>query len=267
MSVELAVARDGRPQEVHRFDDPPARILVGRNEECDVVLDDPAVSRHHCELLLEPGFYRIADLSSSSGTFVNGRRTSEGSLSSGDVITVGCFQLAYRAELPEAPASAPPPRERALGLPTLDAPVEAAAGGQALARVRGHLVREGDGGGRTFLLQATTFVIGAAPTAQLRLRGWRAPRVAALVLRDRNRFLVWDTSPKGKALRVNGQRVREAELRHGDLIEVLGERLRFRQGLPTLDPAGDVREQREILRQSGRQSTRQSGASGRRAGA
>ena len=34
---------------------------------------------------------------------------------------------------------------------------------------------------KTILLQATTFLIGKAPNAQLKLEGWKAPRVAALI--------------------------------------------------------------------------------------
>ncbi|MEZ5362933.1 MAG: FHA domain-containing protein [Bryobacterales bacterium] len=45
-------------------------ILIGRGTDCDLVLDDDAVSRRHAELRLEPGGWTIVDLQSSNGTFV-----------------------------------------------------------------------------------------------------------------------------------------------------------------------------------------------------
>ena len=45
-------------------------ILIGRGADCDLVLDDDAVSRRHAELRLEPTGWTIVDLQSSNGTFV-----------------------------------------------------------------------------------------------------------------------------------------------------------------------------------------------------
>jgi len=53
----------------------PASALVGRGDECDVVLDDGSVSRRHAQLSRdERGHYRIEDLGSANGTFIDGER-------------------------------------------------------------------------------------------------------------------------------------------------------------------------------------------------
>ena len=53
----------------------PAKATVGRGAECDVVLDDDSVSRRHAELARdERGLYRVRDLDSANGTFLDGTR-------------------------------------------------------------------------------------------------------------------------------------------------------------------------------------------------
>jgi pSer/pThr/pTyr-binding forkhead associated (FHA) protein len=50
------------------------RVVIGRDQDCDVVLDDPAVSGHHAAISVRKGSPPvIEDLGSANGTFVNGR--------------------------------------------------------------------------------------------------------------------------------------------------------------------------------------------------
>ena len=47
-------------------------FLIGRHQDCDLVLDDSSVSRYHAEVVLTPeGGYYIADRGSSGGTFIH----------------------------------------------------------------------------------------------------------------------------------------------------------------------------------------------------
>jgi pSer/pThr/pTyr-binding forkhead associated (FHA) protein len=51
-----------------------SRVVIGRDQDCDVVLDDPAVSGHHAAISVRKGAGAvIEDLGSANGTFVNGR--------------------------------------------------------------------------------------------------------------------------------------------------------------------------------------------------
>lgn len=72
-----------------------AVINVGRNQENDVVIDDPYVSRHHLQIRLYRGAYVLFDVHSRSGTAINGVRVKERRLQSGDVIHIGRSQLVY----------------------------------------------------------------------------------------------------------------------------------------------------------------------------
>jgi hypothetical protein len=73
-------------------------VVLGRSRDCDVVLDDPNVSRRHAELRREPEGWVIADLGSTNGLKVNGRRVAEAVLQPGDEITLGLSRLSFELE-------------------------------------------------------------------------------------------------------------------------------------------------------------------------
>jgi DNA-binding winged helix-turn-helix (wHTH) protein len=50
--------------------------VVGRGEECQLVIDADTVSRRHARILIDQGTARIEDLGSTNGTHVNGARIS-----------------------------------------------------------------------------------------------------------------------------------------------------------------------------------------------
>jgi hypothetical protein len=74
------------------------RLLVGRSRDCDLVLDDPNVSRRHAELHRQGDAWSIADLDSTNGVRVNGRRVPEAKLRPGDEITLGRSRLSFELE-------------------------------------------------------------------------------------------------------------------------------------------------------------------------
>jgi FHA domain-containing protein len=73
------------------------RIVVGRSRECDVQVDDGNVSRRHVELVREgPSEWVVADLGSTNGTEVNGRKVQRRTaLDDGDRITIGSTELVF----------------------------------------------------------------------------------------------------------------------------------------------------------------------------
>ncbi|MGO9956485.1 MAG: FHA domain-containing protein [Solirubrobacteraceae bacterium] len=64
-------------------------MLVGRDDGCDVVLPNVAVSRRHARLLFRDGRWIIQDLDSTNGTAVNGRWVGRCELRPGDDILLG----------------------------------------------------------------------------------------------------------------------------------------------------------------------------------
>lgn len=69
---------------------------VGRGLDNEVVLDDRAVSRKHATLTLErDGTFRITDLGSENGTYVNGARITDLVLKDGDEVHMGKSTLIF----------------------------------------------------------------------------------------------------------------------------------------------------------------------------
>jgi hypothetical protein len=74
------------------------RVVIGRSRDSDVMLDDPNVSRRHAELRHEGGAWIVADLGSTNGVKVNGKRVQERALAPGDEITLGLEHLRFEVE-------------------------------------------------------------------------------------------------------------------------------------------------------------------------
>ena len=68
---------------------PDREVSVGRDQSNTLSISDPALSRRHCLLFEESGAYRVRDLSSRNGTFVNGVSVQECTLKHGDQVSVG----------------------------------------------------------------------------------------------------------------------------------------------------------------------------------
>jgi hypothetical protein len=73
-----------------------AVTVLGRAADVDVPLDDAGVSRRHAEVHVTDGRYRVVDLGSTNGTFVDGERVTTGELRDGSTITVGRSRLVFR---------------------------------------------------------------------------------------------------------------------------------------------------------------------------
>jgi len=79
------------------LDGPTASL--GRSKDCDCVLDDPNISRKHAELRRSSsGDWQIADLGSTNGVKVNGRRVGTTRLKSGDQVTLGTTTFRFDIE-------------------------------------------------------------------------------------------------------------------------------------------------------------------------
>ncbi|TDC73441.1 FHA domain-containing protein, partial [Streptomyces hainanensis] len=70
-------------------------LVIGRSTEADVRVDDPGVSRRHCEIqAVEPPVVR--DLGSTNGIVVDGQHTKRATLRDGSRIVVGSTTIIYR---------------------------------------------------------------------------------------------------------------------------------------------------------------------------
>jgi pSer/pThr/pTyr-binding forkhead associated (FHA) protein len=72
-------------------------LVVGRGEECDLLLAERSISRRHAELAARDDGFVVRDLGSSNGTQVNGRAAPQGGylLSPGDIVAFGDVELLF----------------------------------------------------------------------------------------------------------------------------------------------------------------------------
>lgn len=70
--------------------------ILGRSPECDIVCQDPKVSREHCRIELLEGHFYISDMGSTNGTYLNGKHISRKErLFVGDVIGIGDSDIVF----------------------------------------------------------------------------------------------------------------------------------------------------------------------------
>ena len=73
--------------------------VLGRSRDCDIVLGDANVSRHHAEIRPAGEGWTIADLGSTNGVLVNGRRVRGAvPLAAGDQVELGTSTLRFELE-------------------------------------------------------------------------------------------------------------------------------------------------------------------------
>ena len=73
-------------------------IIIGRAEDCDVVLNDAIVSRRHGEVWKQGNDFFWRDLNSQNGIYHNGRLLREGCLTNGDRLAIGQTVLTFQTD-------------------------------------------------------------------------------------------------------------------------------------------------------------------------
>jgi hypothetical protein len=75
-------------------------MTIGRADDCELQVDDRAISRQHAKVRMERNDddirYIIHDLATDNGTFVNGNRSLPVELKNGDMIRLGRTELMFK---------------------------------------------------------------------------------------------------------------------------------------------------------------------------
>jgi adenylate cyclase len=100
-----------------------ATLVVGRGAGCDVMVQNPNISRRHAQMRVAPDSVELQDLGSANGTFVNGDRGPRMLAHNGDVITFGTatFRLERAPETASATDTRPVPAAGSISAPALAA--------------------------------------------------------------------------------------------------------------------------------------------------
>jgi pSer/pThr/pTyr-binding forkhead associated (FHA) protein len=213
-------------------------ITVGRKPGNNIVIDNLAVSGFHAKIVHEAGQYFIEDLNSTNGTFVARKRVSKCPLRDSDEITIGKHTLKFLSEMPEAeqsPEATVRIRTRPLDgtvivnarkQPMLPESAEG-TGSAAGTRVGVLTVVSGAADKQIYELSERLTTIGSADSAGVRLKGFFAPEVAALINRVGAEYFI-NQPGRGKKPLVNGTVVEGRQVLHeGDVIDVGKVKLQF----------------------------------------
>ncbi len=89
-------------------------FTLGRKADNDIVLDNPAVSGHHCKFYESGGTWFVEDLNSTNGTFVNAKKVLKSGLKPGDSVAIVKYTLVFTDENAalSAPKEEPLPAQR-----------------------------------------------------------------------------------------------------------------------------------------------------------
>ena len=77
-------------------------VTAGRHPDSEIFLDDVTVSRRHAEFRRTPEGFRVCDVGSLNGTYVNRDRIDELVLSGGDEVQIGKYRLVFFASQADA---------------------------------------------------------------------------------------------------------------------------------------------------------------------
>ena len=91
-------------------------FLIGRSQECHLRPKSDAISRQHCEIVIDDARLLVRDMGSKNGTYVNGKRIDgQVELTQGDQLLVGKLELEVIIDVPAPAPVAPPAASNATG--------------------------------------------------------------------------------------------------------------------------------------------------------
>ncbi len=73
------------------------KTVLGRGSNCDIVIDDPGISRRHLEIDITENGVIARDMGSTNGTYVEGHQVPAATLLDGNTITIGRTRLLFWA--------------------------------------------------------------------------------------------------------------------------------------------------------------------------
>ena len=72
-------------------------VNIGRDESCNIVIESTNISRRHAEVHRQGDLFILADSGSTNGTWVNGVRVDQFTLSDGDTFQIGPAQIVFKS--------------------------------------------------------------------------------------------------------------------------------------------------------------------------
>lgn len=219
-------------------------VSVGRLPDNTLQIDNPAVSSRHCRIFFEGQNYFVEDNNSTNGTFLNKQRVTRAQLKNGDELTIGKHTVRFEDPVDAGVATkkmtAPMPRvEKTVMLDTRKAqemlaqarttPAEpgTVAAAPAKERVGTLTVLAGKTDQPQYMLTGKLIMIGKSDMATIKLKGFFAPKAAAVINRREGKYFVAPAEKSAK-VKINDAEVSaQHELSDGDVLEVASVKMSF----------------------------------------
>jgi pSer/pThr/pTyr-binding forkhead associated (FHA) protein len=206
---------------------------IGRKDDNDIVIDNQSVSGRHAQIVREGDDFFIEDLNSTNGTFVNNLKITKAELFKGDSILIGLHNIDFISEKirSQEDKKAFAVRGRSMDETMVISPQDQkkildARDKSIPEPLGGFYVLEGSTDSREYELKERISTIGKEAGSAIRLKGFFAPKVAALVNRRKEGYFI--TPSGGKPIKVNGREMdRRYDLKDGDIVEAGGLKLQF----------------------------------------
>ncbi len=208
-------------------------LTIGRNPGNHILIDNVGVSRRHAVIKMSGEHATVEDLGSANGTFVNGQKITSHDLKDGDEILVLKHRLVFR--VPKEAAA--PKVEIAADAGQKTMFIDAAAIAQAAAgkptgkpevatpKLRPCLILPDR---KKMALEAEEVTLGSAPDCRIQLSGMFVAKLHARIVPEKEGHFKIVHVAGLAGTRVNGEKIRERTLKHGDEIEIGKQKLLFR---------------------------------------
>jgi pSer/pThr/pTyr-binding forkhead associated (FHA) protein len=205
------------------------KMIVGRADDCDIVIDNLAVSRHHAIIEKKEGVFTVNDLDSNNGTFLNGQRVAESTaLTFGDEVGIGKHVMVFDSHsrkskpLDVSQVGGAQPEMDAAGRGTMFVEPEKMETIQkkSATALKAHLrVKDGPDAAGMIPLEKSDSVFGKTRDCDVKIQGFFASRRHAILSRLENGFQLTNLAVFSPT-RVNGIRIESAFLCDGDEISM-----------------------------------------------
>lgn len=199
---------------VHKYFFDKDIVNIGRARDNDIVIENLAVSRNHARIRRIDGKYILTDLNSANGTFVNGVRITKTEILHNDVISIGKHNLIF------------------INRPLSDEEIISDAFGADRTLIVDRaptavlVVTTGKQKGQEFKITKAETTIGRANDNDIKLHDWFVSKRHAQIIKQGNNYFIKDLG-SWRGIFVNGQLVKDAQLKEGDDIKLGATHLTF----------------------------------------
>jgi pSer/pThr/pTyr-binding forkhead associated (FHA) protein len=220
----------GKPVRKYNFEQ--ETVCIGRDADCEVLIDNIGVSRRHATIEKANGEYILTDLKSHNGTFVHGQRIYHHQLNDGDEFFIGKYSIQFENLDAESQEPVPVPVElNAAGMQDMTfrldkGEIEKIMGASSTGSVPKLSLIAPQKEQEAWQLEGPYFLIGADESAGIRIKGFLMPAFVAMIVKNDKWYHVVSLSKK-KPVTVKGERVMDHQLGDGEEFRVAKKVFRF----------------------------------------